>query len=306
MKRLLVLFIVFLFALLPLALIVGCQQQPSAPPSPAPVPTPAPSPAPIPPTPLPTPPSPAPIVWTTPGAPVTLTVDATANRATYSSGGTQVSGYFYRPPGTGPFPALLVLHGRGGLQEPSRVYASWLATQGYVALAPDYFTPIGMTREKFSGSFYKENVDQVREHLAQGLEALKSLSYVAPNRVEVVGFSLGGYLAFILGTRDDVKAIVSYYGAYAPMIVARYPFADVVAQMKAPVLMFHGDADKDVPIDHANTAQNLLTSSGKQYEYIVYPGVGHSFETQGAPTFNARATADAQEKVLAFLKAKLQ
>jgi carboxymethylenebutenolidase len=76
--------------------------------------------------------------------------------------------------------------------------------------------------------------------------------------------------------------------------------------MKAPVLMFHGDADTFVPIDNANTARDLLASSGKQFEYIVYPGVGHVFDILGGATYSATATADFQQKVLAFLKAKLQ
>ena len=123
------------------------------------------------PTPTPTPPSttPAPtlasIVWTTPAEPVTLTVDTAANRATYRSGGVEISGYFYKPSGTGPFPALLVLHGKSGITTSIRDRASWFAAQGYVAFAPDYFTPIGMTAEKFDVSWYKNNVDQEREVL---------------------------------------------------------------------------------------------------------------------------------------------
>jgi carboxymethylenebutenolidase len=233
-------------------------------------------------------------------------VDEAANRATYKSGGVEVSGYFYKPSGTGPFPAVLVVHGKSGLGEGMRPHLTWLATQGYVALAPDYFTPIGMTAEKFDVSFYLNNVDQAREVLGQGLEALKSLSYVDPNRLGVVGFSLGGYLAFILATRNDVKGIVSYYGAYAPTAPAACSLADIIAEIKVPVLMFHGDADQLVPIAHANTARDLLTSKGKQFEYFIYPGVEHAFDLQGAATYDANATTDARQKELTFLKAKLQ
>ncbi len=251
-------------------------------------------------------PTPVPIVWARPGAPVTLTVDAAANSATYKSGAVDVSGYFYKPSGTGPFPAVLVLHGKSGQPKSPPPEVQWLATQGYVALAPDYFTPIGMTAEKFDVSFYLNNVDQAREVLGQGLEALKSLPYVSPGRIGVVGFSLGGYFAFILASRDDVKCIISYYGAYAPTAPARYRLADIIAQIKAPVLMFHGDKDELVPIANANTARDLLAMSGKQYEYIVYPGAGHTFNAPGGPLANPQATADAQQKVLTFLKTKLQ
>lgn len=310
-----------------LALFVGCGQKPASAPTSAPPPaltptptptptlTPASSPIPTPtPTPTPTPkptppptPTVVPIVWTKPSTPVTLTVDAAANRATYKSSGVDVSGYFYKPQGTGPFPAVLVLHGKSGLIEACRSYASWLASHGYVAFAPDYFTPIGMTAEKFSVSFYTTSIDPAREVLGNGLEALKSLSYADAKRLGVVGFSLGGYITFIMASRDDVKGIVSYYGAYAPTLRAsRYPLADIIAQIRVPVLMFHGDKDEAAPIADFETARSLLTNNSKQYEYTIYPGVGHAFDIQGSPNYNAQATADAQQKTLAFLTAKLQ
>lgn len=210
------------------------------------------------------------------------------------------------PRGNGPFPSVLILHGKSGQAKTAPPECQWLAAQGYVVLAPDYFTPIGMTAEKFDVSFYLNNVDPAREVLGRGLEALKSQSYVDPKRIGVVGFSLGGYLGFVLATRDDVKGIVSYYGAYAPTAPARYRLADIVAQIKSPVLMFHGDKDELVPIANANTARDLLTSANKQFEYIVYPGAGHTFNAAGGPLANPQATADAQQRVIAFFKAKLQ
>jgi dienelactone hydrolase len=56
----------------------------------------------------------------------------------------------------------------------------------------------------------------------------------------------------------------------------------------------------------ANTANNLLRSKGKQYEYVVHPGVGHVFDIPGGQTYSATATANFQEKMLAFFQAELQ
>lgn len=205
---------------------------------------------------------------------------------------------------------MLVLHGRSGLEEPTKSYASWLATQGYVALAPDYFAPISMPSGAWSGTDYQKHTDRIREDLAQGLLALKSLPYVDPNRIGVVGFSLGGYYACVLGTRNDVKCVVSYYGAYAGspvnQVPVRYTLTEIASQMKASVLMFHGDADQLIPIANANTMKNLLISGGKQCEYVVYPGAGHPFDVKGGPLYDARVTADAQQRVVIFLRKKLQ
>ncbi len=87
---------------------------------------------------------------------------------------------------------------------------------------------------------------------------------------------------------------------------SRYTFTEVVAEIKAPMLMFHCVPDTLVPIDQANTAADLLKSKGKQYEYIVYPDGGHVFDIPGGQTYSATATTDFQQKMLAFFKARLQ
>jgi len=252
-----------------------------------------------------------PIVWSTSTAPVNCAVDAANNRMTYSSRGKTVSGYFYRPQGAGPFPAVLVLHTRGGLHSHEQSYASWLATQGYVALAPDYITPVGVTRQTLDpSSFFVNHTDSVREDLGRGVDCLKSLPYVVPQRIGVVGFSLGGYFTFVVATRDDVKAAVSYYGAYSgrPLnsLATQYPFGDIVAQVKAPVLMLHGDADSDVRIAIANAVQRMMVSAGKQSELVVYPGAEHAFDQEVSPYYDPKLTTDARVRTLAFLKDKLR
>lgn len=239
------------------------------------------------------------IVWTTPSEPVNLAVDETAHKATYKSGGVDISGYFYKPQGTGPFPAVMVVHGSAGLSTSHRDRAIWLAANGYVAFAPDHFTPTGMTQEKFNtdrAGYVREIVPTVRVMLGNGLEALKSLAYVDRNRLGVMGFSLGGTFSDALATRDDVKGSVDFYGSaslYLP-------------QVKAPMLLFHGTADQDVPFSTFEAKRDILTAQGKQFEYYVYEGAGHGFDLPGWKYYDARAAADANEKTLAFLKAKLR
>jgi carboxymethylenebutenolidase len=255
-----------------------------------------------------------PIVWTSPSSPIILTIDETTKRATYQSGGDQISAYFYKPIGTGPFPAILMLHGRDGLQEYQRSYASWLAARGYVVLAPDYLTPVGVSPQTWSGADYSKHTERIREIQADGLEDLKSLDYVDSNRLGIIGFSLGGYYSFILATRDDIKSIVSYYGAYfitAPYKpendrFAEYKFIDIVTQIKTPVLMFHGNIDALVAISTADAAHGLLDTANKPNEYYVYPGVGHAFNIQGSSTYDAQATTDAEQKVINFLETNLK
>jgi dienelactone hydrolase len=61
-----------------------------------------------------------------------------------STPGTLVSGHLYRPDGRGPFPAMALFHGSTGVLPYHHRWAEWLATEGYVALVVDSFTPRGI------------------------------------------------------------------------------------------------------------------------------------------------------------------
>ncbi|MBI4304984.1 MAG: dienelactone hydrolase family protein [Chloroflexi bacterium] len=259
------------------------------------------------------PPATAPALSSTPvsTAPIACEVDTTNNRASWTSSGTSNSGYIALPEGAGPFPAVMVLHTSGGLNVHTKAATTALAGHGYVALAPDYFAPEGITRESYDVSVtLTEHVDRIREHLDRGIECLKSLSYVDAGRMATIGFSLGGYFALLLGARDDIDAAVGYYGAYHGGGVSRadtkYALADVAAAIKARVLMFHGDADSQVRIRVAQRAQQLLLAAGKESELVVYPGVEHRFDQVDTPVYDAQAAADAGLRTLAFLQNHLR
>jgi dienelactone hydrolase len=250
------------------------------------------------------------IIWPKTNVPVSLTVNDTENNASYRSGSFNISGSIYKPSGSGSFPAVLVLHGAAGLQQSITTKAQWLATQGYITFAVDYFTPIGVVGGGWTGSSYQQYTDRICQILGDGLEALKSLPYVDSNRLGVMGFSLGGYYGTILGTRDDVKGVISYYGAFVGPPInqnpVRYKPTEIASQMKAAIIMFQGDADQLVPIANANAMANLMIAAGKDCQYIVYPGAQHTFDATAGPTANPQATADARQKSIVFLQTKLR
>lgn len=237
-------------------------------------------------------------------------VDAAANSITYGEGG-RYSGAFYRPSSEGPFPAVLVLHTRGGFNAHVRSAAAFLASQGFVTLAPDYFTPLGVRVPASDLQVLSVlNSDGAREVMAGAVECLKTLSSVDPQRLGAVGFSLGGYFAFVLATRNDLKAVVSFYGAYhgtpVSAIPTRYSWPAIVTQMRTPALILHGDADTTIPLSRANRVRRMMEEGSKRVEMVVYPGAEHAFDQTGAPTFNVSAAADAQARMLAFLNSTLR
>ncbi len=252
------------------------------------------------------------LTWITPSPAVTCTEDAATSKLDYKSGARSYSGNLFRPAGSGPFPAMLVLHTSVGLFDHELSYGQWLADQGYVALAPDYFAPVGVTSGTLDMKTFQ--ADAVREDLARAIDCLRSLAYVDKTRVGAVGFSLGGYFALTLGTREDVHAVIAYYpGACdAPVDVTcatRYPMATVAAQMRAPVLLLHGQADTVVPFAIVRATQDILQRAGKSSELVPYPGVGHAFDFKNraaSPNYNPPATANAKARVLAFLQGTLR
>lgn len=202
---------------------------------------------------------------------------------------------------------MLLLHSRGGLSARDHAYAERLASEGYVVLGPDDLAPVGVTAASIDpATFRVRHYDRVRDDLALALECLQSLPDVGAGRVGIIGFSMGGYFGFVLGSRPEVRAIASYYGAYCGVPVnrcqAKPAFGDLVSALGARVLMFHGTADAEVSVEWAVRTHQLLRAAGKQVEHVEYPGVGHGFDQPSTRfDYDERAANDAMRRTLAFL-----
>ena len=101
------------------------------------------------------------------------------------------------------------------------------------------------------------------------LRALKAELSIDPNRVYVVGHSLGGYGTWhFIGTRPDLfAAAIPLSGAGDPALAKN--------MVDVPVWAFHGETDRNVPVDGSRNVIKAIQQAGAHPRYTEFPDVGH-------------------------------
>src|SRR5256885_9764732 len=138
-----------------------------------------------------------------------------------SPGGTSgtMRGYLVQPAAAGPFPAVLVVHENRGLNPYIEDVARRLATEGFLALAPDGLSPVGgYPGNDDDGRTLQAGLDQakLRTDMVNSARFLKTHA-LSTRKLGVTGFCWGGgttnFLAVTLGA--EMHAGVPFYGAAA-------------------------------------------------------------------------------------------
>ena len=136
-----------------------------------------------------------------------------------------VPAYLYIPFRSGErqkFPAMLALHGTGdGGKElvdgksplANRALAKELAARGYIVIAPDYPSMGELKNYDFENDRYESGTMKAIFNHMRCVDLLQSRSDVDPDRIGVIGHSLGGHNAMFLGAFDTrLKVVVSSCG----------------------------------------------------------------------------------------------
>jgi carboxymethylenebutenolidase len=223
-----------------------------------------------------------------------------AQYVTYASPGgnaDKMRGYLVHPTGSGPFPAVLVVHENRGLNPYIEDVARRAAVEGYLALAPDGLAPLGgYPGNDDDGRELQAKLDQarLRTDMLNGAKFLKSHK-LATGKLGVTGFCWGGgttnWLATALG--GDMQAGAPFYGAAAPT-------ADV-PKIKAALLIHY--AENDPRINEMWLGyQQALAAAGVRYEAHVYPGTQHGFHNNSTPRYNEAAAKLAWDRTVAHFK----
>jgi carboxymethylenebutenolidase len=223
-----------------------------------------------------------------------------ATYVTYDSPGGnsgQMRGYLVQPAGSGPFPAVVVIHENRGLNPYIEDVARRLAVEGFLALAPDGLYPVGgYPGNDDDGRTLQAGLDQAKLRT----DMLNSAKYVkghqrSSGKLGATGFCWGGgtvnWLAVTLG--PDLQAGVPFYGAAAP--------TNEVPNIKAPLLLNY--AEDDPRINGMRPAyEAALKAAGVTYETYVYPGTRHGFHNNSTPRYNPEQAKTAWERTLAWFK----
>jgi dienelactone hydrolase len=223
-----------------------------------------------------------------------------------------IDGFLTKPDGPGPFPAIVHLHGCGGLPDEVKrgtnsLASDRLAAWGYVTLVVDSFTTRGINNT-CSG----EPAPRVADAYG-ALAWLARQPFVDANRIAVLGFSAGGVATMSIAEARDFELFENEGEHAFKAAVALYPACRSDNALKMPTLILIGELDDWSPAA-ACRATAARRTGGSPVKLIVYPGAYHSFDTPRPGRryfghwleYNAAATQAATEETRRFLAEQLR
>jgi carboxymethylenebutenolidase len=188
-------------------------------------------------------------------------------------------------PGAGQGPAILVVHDMFGRSRFYESLAARLSSAGFVVLLPDFFFRQGPLAERSLELAFarRGKLDEVTTLTDLGA-AVDLLKAQPGARLGTVGFCMGGTLALDLAAMRDDLVTVCYYGYPAGEKHGKAKSApspiDQVDHIKGPILGFWGDQDPGVNMADVVNFATQAARRGIQFEYTIYPGLGHAFMAQ--------------------------
>ena len=229
----------------------------------------------------------------------------TASMVTLDTG---VSAYLAR--GRPGAPGIVVIQEAFGVNAFVKATCHRFADRGWYAIAPDYYH--GRTfdyadRENAIAAL-NDVVDEVA--MRETALALTALADQGARRLAVIGFCMGGRLAFLANATlgDRLGATVSFYGGgIAPPEPKgkRKPLLDRVGDLRAPALLLYGAKDASIGAEEHARLARALTDANKRYTMAVFPDAPHAFATFDRDSYREAAATAAWRLADEFLAAEL-
>ena len=226
---------------------------------------------------------------------------------TLKVGDSDMRSYVHVPEGVRGAPAVVVLHGTNGMDAGTEKAAvDRLAQEGIAAIVPDLFhRGLAERAEGAPRSGSMRAADFVADAQA-GLDHLRASGVVAPERVGVMGFCMGGLVTYLVtGYMADLRAAVAFYPSYVfrPLGGGKDPSPfDVTAGISCPIIIFAGDDDTHPSPDDVARMDAELTRLGKAHEIHTYPDTAHAFMSETSDSYREHAAKDAWPRSVAWLK----
>lgn len=203
--------------------------------------------------------------------------------------GTRLHGWFFQSDLNPETATIIYFHGNGGNITNIDWVGQSLARRGFDVLLFDY-------------RGYGKSAGEVGAESGLYADGDAALAFVVnekrarPERVVLYGQSLGTTVVADVAARQDVGAVILESGLSSASSVARtalpwlpewlhflgtnrFESAQKLGQVKAPVLITHGDPDPVLPTEEAHT---LFAGANEPKQLLIVPGAGHNvFGSQG-------------------------
>src|SRR5262245_2999765 len=220
----------------------------------------------------------------------------------FKSNGNTASGYLVSPP-SGSGPGVLVIQEWWGLDSGIKEVAEQLGAAGFVALAPDlYHGELATHTEMDKAGRLMQSLppDRAARDMSGAIDYLASRKDVTGSGIGVVGFCMGGMLAFIIAANrpDKVKAVVPFYGFPAG------PYEPDWSKLTATISGHMAENDSHFSPEGARALETKLRGMGKNVTLKVHPGTGHAFmgPHNALGTLNEKLAAQIWPEAMSFLK----
>lgn len=245
-------------------------------------------------------------------------------------GTTRLVAYMYRPATPGPHPAVVLMHGRGGLYSNTKdtadadsmssrhvFWGKFWAERGYISLLVDSFGPRGHAKGFAAGTNDGSRPANLNEVTVRPLDAYGALNYlrdrrdVAPDQIFLQGWSNGGSAALSAAsatapgiasptTASGFRAVLAFYPACTQ--VTKHYTKDYATY--TPLILFIGSDDEEVNAGNCRILAGHAKGNGSDLELVWYEGATHSFDTpsrarQAVPA-NVKATEDSIRRAAEF------
>jgi dienelactone hydrolase len=200
----------------------------------------------------------------------------------YKDGDTALKGYLvYDDALEGKRPGVILVHEWWGLNDYAKQRAEMLAELGYVAFAVDMYGDEKVTEHGKEAKEWMtqimENVDTWQKRALLGLDVLKKHELVDTDYTAAVGYCFGGATVLQMAYAGaDLDGVVSFHGSLPPATEEQQK------NIKAKVLVAHGEADGFVPPDRIVAFKQALDAANADWQMMSYGGAQHAFTNPGA------------------------